>query len=138
MIVEVNKLVKSWIDKKFIRSVLNQAFKAVKKKKKIDVFSVALVGQKTIKNLNKRYRRVDRVTDVLSFDDPVEIIICWPQLVKQAREQKHGQKKELTILLIHGLLHILGYNHRTKKQRLLMERKNKEIEHWLKRKKLIK
>ena len=127
MIIEVNKLVKSWIDKKFIRSVLNQAFKAVKKKKKIDVFSVALVGQKTIKNLNKRYRRVDRVTDVLSFDDPVEIIICWPQLVKQAREQKHGQKKELTILLIHGLLHILGYNHRCKADRERMEKVEAKI-----------
>ena len=127
MIVEVNKLVKSWISKKFYSLVLKQIVRTLKVGKKIDNCSVALVGSQAIKKLNRQYRRINQATDILSFDDPPQIIICWPQLKKQAREQKHSQKKELAILLVHGFLHILGYDHKDKKQRNLMEKQSDKI-----------
>ncbi len=94
----------------------------VKAVKDLSSLSVALVGAQTIKKLNRKYRRVNKVTDVLSFDDPAEIIICWSQLVKQAVEFKHSQKRELAILLIHGFLHILGYDHQRRTERLKMDK----------------
>jgi len=117
MIVEVNKLVKSWINKKFYSLVLKQSVRSLKTEKKIDNLSVALVSGQTIKKFNQQYRRINQVTDILSFDDPPQIIICWSQLKKQAKEQKHSQKKELAILLVHGFLHILGHGHKNKKQK---------------------
>ncbi len=126
MLVEVNKLVKNQISKNFVISVLEQANKTIKNRN-VSAVSVALVNDKTIKDLNNKYRKIDQVTDVLAFSDPAEIVICWPQLVRQAKEQKHGRKMELAVLLVHGLLHILGYDHKIKKQRLLMEKKTEEI-----------
>ncbi|MBU4369587.1 rRNA maturation RNase YbeY [Patescibacteria group bacterium] len=134
MIIEVNKLVKSWISKKFYSLVLKQSARVLKAclpdrqaEKKIDNLSIALVSGQTIKKLNHQYRRINQVTDVLSFDDPPQIIICWPQLKKQAKEQKHSQKKELAILLIHGFLHILGHDHRRKTDRIKMEKMEAKI-----------
>ena len=120
MIIEVNNLVDCWISKKFISLVLEKACKSLRKEKKINSLSVALVSKKTIKSLNQKYRRVNKVTDVLSFDDPCEIIICWDQLVKQAKEHKQTQKQELRLLLVHGLLHILGYDHHYKTDKIKM------------------
>ncbi len=127
MIVEINKTIDCRPSKKLIKTILSQAFRAVRVKKKIKFLSVALVDKKEIRAVNKKYRQIDKPTDVLSFEDPPEIMICWEMLVKQAKEQKRRQGEELKILLIHGLLHILGYDHQTKKQGLLMEKKAKEI-----------
>jgi len=138
MIVEVNKLVKSWISKKFYSLVLKQSARVLKVEKKIENLSVALVSSQTIKKLNQQYRRINQATDILSFDDPPQIIICWSQLKKQAKEQKHSQKKELAILLVHGFLHILGHDHKNKKQINLMEKQSDKIISLLKTKKLVK
>ena len=138
MIVEVNKLVKSWVSKKFYSLVLKQSVRALNLKKKIENISVALVSGQVIKKLNYQYRQINQVTDILSFEDPPQIIICWSQLKKQAKEQKHSQKKELAILLVHGFLHILGYDHKNKKQRNLMEKQSDKIISLLKTKKLLR
>jgi len=126
MLVEVNNVISALINKKWIRDFLLKSADIVKGKE-IDVLSVALVGNSEIKKWNKKYRKKNRITDVLSFEDPAEIIICWPRLISQAKTQAHSRKKELAILLAHGFLHILGYNHKTKKQALLMQQKAKEI-----------
>ena len=136
MIVEVNKLVKSWISKKFYSLVLKQSAHLLKAEKKIDNLSVALVSSQTIKKLNHQYRRINQITDILSFDDPPQIIICWPQLKKQAKEQKHSQKKELAVLLVHGFLHILGHDHKNKTQGNLMEKQSDKIISLLKKNKI--
>ena len=138
MIVEVNKLVKSWISKKFYYLILKQSSIVLKAENKIDNLSIALVGNQAIKKINQQYRRINKSTDILSFDDPPQIIICWPQLKKQAKEQKYSQKEELAILLVHGFLHILGYDHKNKKQRDLMERQSNKIISLLKKKKALK
>ncbi len=78
--------------------------------------SVAIVTESEIRRLNKVYRHKDKVTDVLSFsletqDFLGEVVICLPQARLQAKENKHSLKAELQFLTIHGILHLLGYDH---------------------------
>ncbi len=76
--------------------------------------SLAVVGPAIMKRLNKQYRSVNQVTDVLSFpysENTGEIVICYNQAVKQAKEKDNALKNELCWLIIHGLLHLLGYDH---------------------------
>lgn len=126
--IEVNNQVKARVSLKFIERVLNRALRKLRKKANI---SVALVGRNTIRKLNKRYRRLDRVTDVLSFNFDTrvlgEIIICYPQAKKQAERLKHSIREELKILLIHGLLHLLGYEHETKKRAVKMKKMQEKL-----------
>jgi len=84
--------------------------------------SVALVGDAAMRRLNATFRGKDRTTDVLSFPagggpDPGsrrllgEIAISLPQAARQARAAGHPLAREARILLIHGYLHLLGYDH---------------------------
>lgn len=79
--------------------------------------SVTFVDNLKIKELNKTYREKDEVTDVLSFpiDEELlgEVIISLPRAVEQAEDYGHSLRREVAFLLVHGLLHILGYNHKT-------------------------
>ena len=87
------------------------------------VVSVALVSDKRVRALNKTYRRKDYATDVLSFPNPPspqspipnpllgEIVIARGVARRQAREARHSEQTELKILALHGLLHLLGYDH---------------------------
>lgn len=65
--------------------------------------SIALVDRARIRELNKKYRQKDKITDVLSFGDGLNEIVICPAVIKT--------KKELIRVLIHGILHILGYEH---------------------------
>ena len=82
-------------------------------KKELEL-SIALVGQARIKGLNKKYRKKDKPTDVLSFSygDAGEIVICPEEVRKNAEKYHSTFKKELDRVLIHGIWHLLGYNHR--------------------------
>ncbi len=82
--------------------------------------TIKIAADDEVRELNKKYRRRDRVTDVLSF--PLgetlpdgfyagDILICWTQAKKQAQEHKHSMQKELLLLMIHGLLHLHGHDH---------------------------
>lgn len=90
--------------------------------------SVVYVDPEDMRDLNKRYRGIDRVTDVLSFayDDEEgdlregEIIICPTQAQQQRHRFKTTQHQEFARLFIHGLLHIYGYDHVTASQRRAM------------------
>jgi probable rRNA maturation factor len=94
--------------------------------------SLVLTGQDRIQELNREYRGKDRPTDVLSFSlsetrpeaeqieflsppDGLlhlgEVIISYPQALLQARESGHSLKSEILSLVVHGALHILGYDH---------------------------
>jgi probable rRNA maturation factor len=82
--------------------------------------AIALVSDARIRALNKRFRRTDAVTDVLSFPadgpmmDPPElgdIVIATGAARRQAREAGHTYAAELKVLALHGLLHLLGYDH---------------------------
>jgi probable rRNA maturation factor len=77
---------------------------------------IALVGDAAIRDLNRRYRRKDRVTDVLAFpsDDGEQlgdIVIATGVAYRQALEAGHSYSVELRVLALHGFLHLLGYDH---------------------------
>ena len=125
MEVNIQNLTQSEVDKKFIKNVLEKAGKVTGIENK--EVAVVLVGENKIRNLNKRYRGKNRVTDVLSFaadDDKEELgdmVICIPRAKKQAREKHYPFEKELAMLLVHGFLHLLGYDHEKKKEAEVME-----------------
>lgn len=118
------------IDKNFLKKV---AEKVLKKEysKKIAELSVALVNPEEIRILNKKYRKKDKPTDVLSFgnlkEDMPEIIICPEEVKKNAEESGELFKKELARVLIHGILHLSGYDHeKTEKEANKMFAKQEE------------
>ena len=91
------------------------------------IFSIIFVDEAKIQEINKAYRNIDRVTDVISFaledqkdDFQLEervlgdIFICIPRMQEQAVSYGHSEKRELAFLVVHGLLHLLGYDHQTK------------------------
>lgn len=86
--------------------------------------SVTLVDNKKIHEINKDYRNIDKVTDVISFENDLElsfgadeptdlgdIFISVDQALAQAKEYEHTIERELTFLYVHGLLHCFGYDH---------------------------
>lgn len=97
------------------------------------IFSVVFVGDEEIHEMNREYRGVDRVTDVISFafednNDLVyndirmlgDIFICIPQMKRQATEYGHSEKRELAFLAVHGILHLLGYDHMNEEDEKVM------------------
>ncbi len=106
---------------------------SVLKPKKDLIISVGIVGDARMKVLNKHYRRQNKVTDVLSFGERDvadgfrdldgylgEIIICYPQALSQAHKANRPVIKEIEWLLVHGCLHLLGYDHQTDRQEATM------------------
>lgn len=78
--------------------------------------SVVVVGDAEMKQLNQQHRQQSVVTDVLSFPygkDGGEIVLCYPQAKRQARQKQVSLRSELAWLLIHGFLHLLGFDHET-------------------------
>lgn len=84
--------------------------------------SVAFVTGPTMRRLNMSYRGKDKVTDVLAFpydEKPLpderpligEVLICYPEAKRQAKEHGRTVRQEVGDLLIHGILHVLGYDH---------------------------
>ena len=105
--IEINNLTKGKIDQEFVKGVAKKVLKGENIKE--ESFSIAFVSKKKIKELNKKYRKQDKVTDVLSFGDNLNEIIICPAVIKT--------KKQLAEVLIHGILHILGYKHSKKMQK---------------------
>ena len=92
------------------------------------VVSVALVSDNRVRALNRAYRRKDYATDVLSFPNPQspipnpflgDIVIARGVARRQARDAHHSEQTELRILALHGLLHLLGYDHEQDNGRML-------------------
>lgn len=125
MEVNIQNLTQSEVDEKFVRDVFRKATEAVGVRNK--EVAVVLVGENKMRGLNKQYRGKNRVTDVLSFEtkgdneELGDIVVCIPRAKKQARQAGHGFEKELAILLIHGLLHLSGYDHEKQDGAKLME-----------------
>lgn len=79
--------------------------------------SLAFVDDESMKALNKRFRRKNKTTDVLTFpsDDSYasDIIISVEQAKRQAQDEKHSLATEIRYLIVHGVIHSLGYDHET-------------------------
>ena len=105
--------------------------------------SITLTNNAYIHELNKKYRQIDRPTDVLSFalnesDEPEvedgpeinvlgDIIISVERAEEQAAEYGHSVRREMAFLTVHGMLHLLGYDHMEEADRLEMEREQKYV-----------
>ena len=113
---------------------------------------VVVTGDEMVRELNRRYRGLDETTDVLSFsfthageyqgdgeapaapedlDFPVpagadgslgEVIISYPQAERQGGKAGHGTARELSALLAHGVLHLLGHDHESRSEAAIMKR----------------
>lgn len=121
---EINNLTSKRVDKKFLKKVTEKTLKILKIK--LTEISIVLVSDTKIKELNRKYRKINRVTDVLAFDYG-EVFICLPQAKRQAKQFGHSLKKELATLLIHGILHLAGYDDETKKDYNKMMKAQNEI-----------
>ena len=124
MHIGVNNRTKSKIDLSLVKRTAEK-FLQFYKKEKFEV-SIAFVGDRKMRELNKIYRKKDRATDVLAFRgegrDLGEIIINFAQIKQQAGRFSHNDKQELIFILVHGLLHLLGYDDSDEKGRKEMER----------------
>ena len=104
---------------------------------------ITIVDDEEIHQLNRDYRNVDRPTDVLSFaldeddeDEPElmegqphllgDIIISAETATRQAEEFGHGLEREIVYLAVHGLLHLLGYDHMVEADKVIMRAKEEE------------
>jgi len=99
---------------------------------------VGLVGDTRMRRLNRTHRNQDRTTDVLAFayretqtrDSPLlgDVVISVPTARRQAKALSHSLDEELLRLLIHGILHLVGYDHeRSSRQAQRMRRKETEL-----------
>ena len=108
------------------------------------IISISLVDETTIHQINNDYRHIDRVTDVISFafndgEDREtlyhsgqmvvlgDIYICVNQAKRQAIEYGHSLEREMRFLFVHGLLHLLGYDHMKKEDEEIMFPLQEEI-----------
>lgn len=89
-------------------------------------FSVGIITDRAMRPLNKRYRGKNAPTDVLSFrydDQHGEIVISADRVRAQAREYGHSMRTEAAFLLVHGILHLMGWDHeRSEKEAREMRR----------------
>ena len=145
--VLIEKKYKRKIDEAWLRHVVNQTLSAEGIESEAEV-SLVITSQEKIRELNLTYRQIDEPTDVLSFGMMPEsssesglpfvtapdgfrhlgeVIISYPQAETQAEEHHHSLKTELATLIIHGLLHLLGYDHVKVEDKLRMEARETEI-----------
>ncbi len=120
--LEINNLTNFAVDKKSFSQVAKKVLMG--ENKETENISLALIGKEEMQKLNKKYRKKDKATDVLSFELKEkecfgEIVIC-PEVVKE-------KKEEIIKVFVHGLLHLCGYDHeRSEKDAKIMEAKEKK------------
>lgn len=155
--VEINNKTKTKINLELVKRVtekflklnpsrVGKASRAEADKKKNYNVSIAFVGNIAIRKLNKIYRKKDKATDILSFPSTIvsdknwvdgknegegdflgEIIINYSQIKRQAKAYKNSAQEELIFILVHGLLHLMGYEDETEDGRRKMERLGSEF-----------
>ena len=126
------------IDKSFVRKVVKHTLKKMEAEK--SEVNIIFVGLEEIHEINKTYRNVDRPTDVISFaledtedvtvyEERVrgDIYICLDKVHEQAKEYGHTEIREMAFLIVHGLLHLLGYDHMIKEEEKIMFGLQEEI-----------
>jgi probable rRNA maturation factor len=143
----IEKDLETGLEYEWLQKIMAQTLIAENLPPHIEI-SLVLTGQERIQELNRQYRGKDMPTDVLSFSmaeqkeeaEPVafigppdgilhlgEIIISYPQALIQSGEHGHSIKKEMSVLIVHGILHILNYDHEKPEMEPAMVSKEKEI-----------
>ena len=133
------------VDRRWVRKIVQQVLKAQQVAPPYEV-SLVFTDADRVRQLNRDYRRVDQPTDVLAFythprngsdssfalpPDGVthlgEVIISCPQASVQAKEQGHSVQRELALLVIHGTLHLLRYDHEEPSEAKKMREREEEL-----------
>ncbi len=111
--------------------ILVKLFEKIKNK---NTLSLIIVSNSFIKELNTKYRNIEKETDVLSFNadnilknDLGDIFISYEKAVMQAAEFNHSLEREIAFLAVHGYLHLLGYDHLNEKDSKKMFNKTEKI-----------
>lgn len=138
----VRYLSRKIINKPYLEDIAEKTLNMMHKKNA--EIGLVFVGKKRMKDLNKMYRGKDKVTDVLSFgnnggkkdkfispretvENLGEIFICMERVKEQAKEKGHSAKKEAGTLLIHGILHLMGFDHKRDEDARIMRRKENKL-----------
>ncbi len=152
--MEINTLIegeaKGRVDPAFLEKVAGLVLIAENRQNKVEA-GLLITGNDEIRKLNLNYRGIDQPTDVLSFamNDEVdfgedgdsrpfvaapdgvehlgEVIISYQRAVQQAHENNHPVTKEIAILVVHGMLHLLGYDHEDDAEACIMEEREEII-----------
>ncbi len=117
------------------QKLIQSVFKPMGSKRE---FNIIFVTKEEIQRLNREFRKIDRVTDVISFalcdDEEIiptnelgDIFICIDRAVEQAAEYGHSISREIAFLAVHGYLHLCGFDHMTKEEETVMFKKQEEI-----------
>ena len=137
------------LSKAWLRRVAEQAL-AIQHEAMSPTISLVIADDETVHHLNLEYRGLDETTDVLAFPlwasaendgldteafylppeetAPVgEIVISYPQAARQAREGKRPIRSEMALLIVHGVLHLLGYDHADARQESHMWARQDEV-----------
>ncbi len=137
--IEINNLTTNLINREFVEKIADAVLRGEHSLRKGENLSFAFVSRDRIRELNKKYRKKNCSTDILSFPlrskfpaaDKLriplgEIVVCFWEVKKNARRFESGFEKELARVIIHGVLHILGYDHEgLEKDKQKMEEKEK-------------
>ena len=133
--------------KNVIEKVLSQCFKEEKLEDSKLCVTVTLTTPKTIQEINKQYRNIDRATDVLSFpmfekdeldkkiqendfeneDVLGDIVVSVEKVNEQAIEYGHSFERELSYMIVHGFYHLMGYDHIEEDDKKIMREKEENI-----------
>ena len=133
--------------KNVIEKVLSQCFKEEKLENSKLCVTVTLTTPKTIQEINKQYRNIDRATDVLSFpmfekdeldkkiqendfeneDILGDIVVSVDKVKEQAIEYGHSFERELSYMIVHGFYHLMGYDHIEENDKKIMREKEENI-----------
>lgn len=143
--ISIEEKFRSLVDENHVRKIVRYVLEAEGLTSPYEV-SIVLTDSEAVQRLNRDYRGVDEPTDVIAFymqpqrEDTSsfvlppngitrlgEIIISYPQAVEQAGEQGHSVDKELALLIIHGILHLLGYNHEQPEEEKQMREREQEL-----------
>jgi probable rRNA maturation factor len=128
--IEVVKALRVPVPPEFLRRVLQRAVSLPEVEARLPAgtptVAVRLTTDDELRRLNRDYAGLDSVTDVLSFEGSHlhigDLAISWPTVVRQAGEYGHPEQTELGLLAVHGLLHLLGWDHESAAQRKEMSR----------------
>ena len=136
--MKINFVNETNLDVKEYKKLIRSVFKHEKSDK---FFNIIFVTKEKIQQINKDYRGIDRVTDVITFAlmenlDEIfmeaelelgDVFICIDRAIEQAVEYGHSIEREIGFLAVHGYLHLTGYDHMTEEDEKIMFAKQEEI-----------
>jgi len=128
-VIEVKNLNKKHnINERFIASIAKDTLKVLKKSSRIEL-GIAFLSDAAIRPINKRYRHRDRATDVLSFElgPCAQILISSDTALKNSGIFNTSFEEEIILYVIHGILHIIGYDDGTAEEKRRMSKKERMV-----------